>query len=171
MPALNVINGDLQVRGHLAPNSMSLPASAVTNASVAADAAIDVSKLKHEHRARLSQGVAANATAQNEVRYVARAAGTVEEFVAGLVTPPNTATGGGGRSATVDLKKNGTTVLSGVITLDSTNVAYVVEAGTISVIPYVAGDVFTIEVALGGGSTGTHVVGLFAEAVFYEAAS
>jgi hypothetical protein len=167
MPELSTLNSDLRVLGHLTANTMSIPAASVSNSSVKADAALDASKLVHEHRGRIAQGIAANAAAQSEVVHVARAAGTLEQFVVGLVTPPDTASGSSGRTATFDLKKNGTTVLSATVVLDSTNVAYVVEAATISVSAYVAGDVFTVIITV-GGSVGTHALGVFAEALFHE---
>jgi hypothetical protein len=61
---------------------------------------------------------------------------------------------------TVDLRKNGTTVLSAVITLNNANTARVAVAGALSVTTLVAGDVLEVVTATAGG--GTLATGVFA---------
>jgi hypothetical protein len=75
----------------------------------------------------------------------------------------------GAATITVDLKKNGVSVLTATIVLDNANTARVVEAATITTTAAVAGDVFEVSVAVaaGGGTIGS---GVFAYAEFYEAA-
>lgn len=144
--------------------SVALPASSVTNTSVTAAAGIDASKLEHRHRETYSQPNT-TATSVTQVIYTAAAAGTVNSFKAGSIVACI-----GAATVTVDLKKNGSTILSAVITLDSSNTAYVVEAGTINSAAYVAGDMFTIvTVATAGG--GTIATGFTCIAEFEEAAS
>lgn len=153
--------GDLVVTGNLSAGGLYLSSSVVSNAQVAAGANVDANKLQHQHRALFEQPNTA-ATSETKAVHVAKASGTVEAFVAGSIVAPI-----GGATVTVDLKKNGTTVLTAVITLDNGNTAYVVEAGTVSVSAYVAGDVFTVvTVATTGG--GTLPTGVFAAATFNE---
>jgi hypothetical protein len=163
MAQSNRIVGDLHVAGNLTADSLAVPNSSVTNEKVAAGAGIDASKLDHQNIVVFAQ---ANTTAAAETRavYVAHAAGTIEEFEAGSIAACT-----GNATITVDLKKNGTTVLSAVITLDSGNTAYVVEAGTVSSAAYVAGDVLTVVVAVNAG-TGALGTGVFARAMLREAA-
>jgi len=142
--------------------TIGLPASSVVNASVSASAAIDASKLEHRFRALYTQPNT-TATSVTETIYIAEAAGTVNLFEAGSIVACI-----GAATVTVDLKKNGSTILSAVITLDSANTAYVVESGTINSAAYVAGDWFTIvTVATAGG--GTIATGFACVAEFEEA--
>lgn len=148
------IAGDLIVTGGLAVGSLTLPSSSVVNASVAAGADIDAAKFIHPIRVTEAQD---NVAAADETRiiHVARRAGTVVSFRAGSI-----AIAVGNAIATVDLKKNGTTVLSAVITLDNANTNRVAEAGTINTAAYVAGDVFEWVVVDTIG-TGTLPTGVF----------
>lgn len=154
-------DGDLYVSGILSCNDMAVPAGVVVNASVAAAAAIASTKLQHRHNKTYGQtGANADATI---ITHVAKGTGTLKTFVAGsigLCTASN--------STTIDLKKNGTTCLTAVITLDSGNTARVAEAASVSVSAYVAGDVF--EIVVDKTSDSGDATGLFACAEFDEAA-
>lgn len=165
--ALQRLDGDLHVTGRISSASMTVPDSTVDNDAVASDAAIAATKLVHRHHKEYAQEAAANASAGAYVIHVARAAGSVIDFAAGLIVAADTAPGSSGRTATMDLKKNGTTVLTGTIQLDNANTAYVIETATISSAAYVAGDVFTV-VITAGGSVGTYPKGIFAQATFHE---
>lgn len=161
----NRIEGNLYVAGTLSAETMIVADNSVDDDSVEADAAIASTKLQHRHHAVFTQPLSAAAD-ETRVIYVAQAAGTLESFGAGSITLNIS-----GSTVTVDLKKNGTTVLTGVVSLsDSGNTAYVLESGTIASAAYVAGDCFTIVVdaTVGGGTLAT---GLFASAVFDEAAT
>jgi hypothetical protein len=165
--AVSRFDSDLQVDGHLTAKSMSIPASSIDDEDIKAGANIDPTKMRHEFRARYTQEASGNAAAATTVLHNARAAGTVNGVKVGLVTPPDTAVGSSGRTATIDIKKNGTTILSATVTLDSTNTAYVAVAGTVSSAAYSAGDTFTA-VQTVGGSAGTHAKGVFVELSLYE---
>lgn len=156
-----VLGTDLFVNGHLRARTATLPDNSVTNASVPSGAAIDAAKLQHQHRPGFGQP---NTTATTETRAVhaAHGAGTIVAFYAGSVVANV-----GAATVTANLLKNGVTVLTGVVTLDSGNAAFVPEAGTLSVTSYVAGDVFTIAlIATAGG--GTLATGAYAFAVLNE---
>jgi hypothetical protein len=127
-----------------------------------AAAGVQQTKLQHQNRGNLDQP---NTTATTETKVVATiygATGTILSFKAGSIAPCS-----GAATITLDLKKNGTTVLASVITLDNANAARVAEAGTLSVVSLVAGDVLEIVVTAtaGGGTIGT---GLFAEVRWAE---
>jgi hypothetical protein len=164
MPDNNRIPGNWAVGGILSATTMVIPANSVGDDQVEADAGIAASKLEHESHATFAQ---ANTSAADETRiiYVAHAAGEVLEFKAGSI-----AAAVGDSTVTVDLKKNGTTILSSVITLDNGNTARVVEAGTLVASPtYVAGDVFEVVIDATVG-TGTLPTGVFGSMVVNEAA-
>jgi hypothetical protein len=142
--------------GLTASGGMTIPAGAVSNAQVAAGAAIAHDKLDHQYGplAPLTPGTAQSETVPT---FVARSAGTVLSFKVGAVVANI-----GAATVTFDLKKNGTTVLTGVVTLNNGDAAYTPKAGTLSGTPtFVAGDVFTVvTVATAGG--GTLATGIYA---------
>lgn len=163
--AVSTIEGALRVRGSLVADSISLPANTVGDAEVGTASPITADKLIHQYGPVFDQP---NTTATSETRviHVARGPGTIVAFRAGTIAACS-----GAATITVDLKKNGTTVLSSVITLDNANTARVVEAGTISGTQTVGdGDVLEVVTVAtaGGGTLGT---GLFAQAIIREEGS
>lgn len=70
---------------------------------------------------------------------------------------------------TVDLKKNGTSVLTSTVTIDHTVAAYTQVAASIATNTYVAGDVFEVVVTATAGG-GTLPQGLFVALITREAA-
>jgi hypothetical protein len=116
----------------------------------------------HQHICELSwSGTAAAAT---QVIHVVRGAtATLRSAGAGCVVANI-----GNATVTVDIKKNGTTVLTGTIGLSVSESAYDIVAGAISVTDSVAEDVFTAVVTVNAG-TGTLGTGLFIVLVFDEA--
>ena len=113
----------------------------VLNKHVAADAGLEASKLEHRFMRYLNQDdtvVAVTIPIQ-----VARGAGVVKKVEAGSIVVCTTG------SVTIDVKKNGTTVLTSVITLDDGNAVRVMEAGTIAGDgSYLADDFFEVVVAI-----------------------
>lgn len=140
----NVHNANLHLNGNLtfaSTSTATLPNQTVTNATVSASAAIAASKQQHEVYQCVGQA-GAIAAGTFPLHLVLGATFTARKFYAGSVAPASSG------SCTIDLKKNGTTVLSAVITLDSGNSAYVGEAASsISTPAAVAGDVYTVVVA------------------------
>lgn len=133
---------------------VTVPSGSFDNADIAEGADIDADKMLHRLHPTYGQANSA-AVDETKVIYVAQAAGTVLAVEAGSI-----AKAVGDATCTVDVKKNGTTILGGVITLDSGNTNRVVEAGTVSVTSYAAGDVF--EVVIDGTiGTGTLPTGVF----------
>lgn len=146
-------------------NQPTFPDGGVTNAKVSASAAISASKLQHQHRVKFDQP---NTSATSETRVIYRcygATGTIKEFAAGSI-----AIAAGAATVTLDLKKNGTSVLSGVITLDTGNTARVAELASLSGTSLAAGDVLeVVTVATAGG--GTLPTGVFASLTVEEDAA
>jgi hypothetical protein len=146
--------GNLHVVGRITSESMTIPDSTVTDDTVASDAGIGAEKLQHQYQPRYFQsGTAAAATAVLHV--VQGDTATLMAVDVGSVVAAV-----GDSTVTVDVKKNGTTVLSGTVQLDSGNSAYVPEAGTVSVSNAVDGDVYTAVVTVSAG-TGTLPTGLY----------
>lgn len=73
----------------------------------------------------------------------------------------------GDSTVTVDVRKNGVTVLSATIQLDVANTNYVSEAGTLSVTALAVGDVLTVVMTVSAG-TGTLPTGVYVTAVVDE---
>lgn len=118
---------DVTIRGTLAPSSITLPDGVITrSAQVLAGANISADKTEQRVFPSWHQPNSA-ATTETRTVFVARRAGTLNEVIAGSIVAAT-----GNATVTLDLKKNGTTMLTGVITLDSANTARIVESGTIS---------------------------------------
>ena len=116
-------------------------------------------KFIQEHRLTYGQEMATDVAAAKRMIYECRyyGGGTILGVACGLagVVP------GGDRTAVIEVYKNGTTVLTGAVTLDSSNTIRESEAGTLVTTPTVAeGDVLEVGVTL-GGSSGTHPRGLW----------
>jgi len=140
-----------------------ITAGTIVNADLADAAAIVATKVQHQYSPLFAQANSAAASDTGRVLHVVKGAtGTIVAFRAGSIVAAI-----GAATVTVDLKKNGTTVLSAVITLDSGNTAYIVEEGTISVPAVVAGDVLTLVIVATAGG-GTLPTGLFAQVVIRE---
>jgi hypothetical protein len=165
--AQSVINQDMRVQGNLACQTFNAPAGCINNAAVAADAQIATSKLVHRHKIHYSQQVGVDAASDAKVLFVCTATtggATIQKFGAGSVAIAGAAT-----TITVDLKKNGGSILSATFALDSGNTNYVIEepVGFTST-ALVAGDVVTAHFTLAGANEPT---GLFAVLVVDELAA
>lgn len=126
----------------------------IVDADVKSDAAIGAAKLDHQYQPHYSQsGTAAAATVVLHV--VQEATAVLHAVKCGSIVAAV-----GDSTVTIDIKKNGTTVLSATVQLDNANTAYIVESGTISVSTAVVGDVYTAVITVSAG-TGTLPTGLF----------
>jgi hypothetical protein len=165
----SIIDGDLIVRGKTTPQGgLTLPTGSVGDAQIDPTNPITAAKLQQQINRVYEQGRGASvASKTGEPVHVARAAGTVDAIDIG-VTVAGVSWAGGGK-LTVDLLKNGSSVLSGVITVDGTTAAFAKVSGTISSAAYSSGDVFEVVVTVTAG-TGTIAQGLFVRVVFKEAA-
>lgn len=148
------LTGDTYVDGTLKARAMDIPAGTIIDSDVSASAGISASKLQHQYQPTWSQP---NTTATAETRVLHRvfgATGTVSGFKAATIAACI-----GDSTITVDLKKNGSSILSAPIVLDNANTARVAEAGTISTPSVVAGDELEVVITVSAG-TGTLGTGL-----------
>lgn len=150
----SILPGDVVVGGTLSANVTTLSASSVTDAKVAAAADIAATKHRHQHRAMWQQPNSA-ATAETRVLHVAYGLGDIIAVQAGSI-----AKAVGDSTVTIDIKLNGTTILSGTIQLDNANSAYTPESPSLATIAYAAGDVFTAVITISAG-TGTLPTGVY----------
>jgi hypothetical protein len=143
--------------------TLALDAGSVNNSHLSNAAAdiIDADKLQHVYSPTANFGLEYNATpaAKVFVIYQAQKTGVVRSFNAGLYA------GGSSTSITFDLKKNGTSVLSGVVTVTNSDGNRSQVAGTITTPAYSAGDVFTVHLAT---SSTTGAQGPYATAAFED---
>ena len=122
--AQDTINNNLYVAGNLSCQTFSPPASCITDAAVAGNAAIASTKLTHRREIINADASATNGASKQQTVHVIRGAtGTLVAFEAGAVTPL-----GSGDTYTVDLYKNGSSILSGTISLLSTDTARTLKA-------------------------------------------
>lgn len=98
--------------------------------------------------------IGATPVAREEIVHVCRAAGTIRSFIATLNA------GGSSTSITFDLKVNGASVLTGVVTYTNSDGNRAIKTGTIATAPVAAGDVVSIAMAV---SSSTGAQGPYAE--------
>lgn len=143
--------------------TLTLPSGIVTDDTVATAAAIDVDKLQHLYKCGTNFDLAVGGTpvTREETVFVASGAGVIRGFHY-TCTDTGTST-----SIAWDLKKNGTTVLSGAGSTTHSDTDRQVKDGTLSVTTFAADDHFTIVMTV---SSATGALGPFAWAEFEEAA-
>lgn len=152
--------GDLYVQGALRADSMSLPNNSVGNAQVNSGSPLDGTKTTARYRKTVTQkrGVSIAANAGEPIHQVTSTSGaTLVGFQASILVAGVTWAGGG--QAVVDLKKNGSSVLSGTITIDGSTVIYTPVIGTFASTALVQNDVLEVVVTFTAG-TGTPAQGL-----------
>lgn len=164
--SLSRIESDMHVAGNLSCNTVTLPAGAVSNVDVASGASIATTKLQHRYSRTYSQESATNAADESRVLFTTYGAtGTVISFKAGAVVAAT-----GNATCSVDLKKNGTSILASALSLTSSQTAYAELTATISTASIVAGD--NLEVAIDGNvGSGALAKGVYCTLVVDETAS
>lgn len=164
--ALTRIESDAHVAGNLSANTMTYPAGSISNVDVASGASIATTKLQHRHSKTYAQESATNAADESRVLFTTYGAtGTIISFKAGAVVAAT-----GNATCSVDLKKNGTSVLSAALSLTSSQTAYAELTATISTASIVAGD--NLEVTIDGTvGTGALAKGVYCTLVVDETAS
>ncbi len=154
---MNRVDGDFYVGGTLYASAMDIPAGTLVNADVAAAAAVAASKC--QQYPTKTYGQAGTAVAASVIMHVVRGAtGTIKEFVAGNITA-----NAGASTVTLDLLKNGVSVLNTVVTLNNATGNRSVEEGNIDTTALVAGDVLEVVVALNQSGTDALAIGVAAE--------
>jgi hypothetical protein len=144
------LEGDVYINGTLSAKNFNPPDNSITRQEqVAAGINLDASKVEHRYvkTEALTDHATDSAVVRRVVHVVQGATATIQSFSAG-VTVAATSTG----VCAVDLKVNGSSVLSATITLDSANAAFSQEAGTLADADLVAGDVVEISIDSTSGS-------------------
>jgi hypothetical protein len=143
---------------------MILPAGSVGDSQANIASPIQATKLQHQYEKTFAQYAGLPASTQTAasdqwVAHIVRGlTATPIDFKAGCVTVCV-----GAATITVDLLRNGTTVLTAPITLNNSQTAYqLVTAAGFSVSPWAVGDVLEVKITAtaGGGTLGK---GLFAQ--------
>ncbi len=135
--------------------TIDLPSTSVGNSQITAGAGIEAEKLEHHHSITGNQPNTAATTETRVIHNVYGATGDTLAFEAGSIVAAT-----GNATVTLDVLKNGTTILASVITLDNANTARVAEAGSISVATLADGDVLEVVIVATIG-TGALPTGLF----------
>lgn len=146
------VEGDVHVNGQLSAQTLALPISAISRNDQVSTTGDPIDATKLEHRHTITMPLSDHATDSAVVRKVAHvvqgATAEILSFEAG-VTVAATATG----VCAVDLKVNGSTVLTGTITLDSGNAAFSQESAPgFTDTTLVAGDVVEISIESTSGA-------------------
>lgn len=167
MPATpTVIQGDVIVQGNVSARSISNPAGGMHNAGIFNGVPgdyIDPNKMGHQRNVHFSQDSATTAVAETKsIAVVNGTSGVLQKFSAGSV-----AICIGAGTITIDLKRNGTSLLSAPLVLNSSNTARVPVEATIATPSLAQNDLLEVVMtaAAGGGTIGT---GAFARLVFTE---
>ncbi len=127
-----------------------LNAGCVSNTHVATDAAIVASKMQHQHRSGYAQESATSAADEARVIHVVKGqTGQVLTFKVGAVVANI-----GAAVVDVDLLKNGVSILTAAVQIDSGNAAYALVDATIDTDTLVEGDVLEVSIdgTAGGGT-------------------
>lgn len=163
--ALSTLQGSYYFPGSVIFASITLPGSSVVDGSVTAAANISASKLEHQYQKTYRQSFSEDVVPDRAVIHrVYGASGSIVDFVAGAVTAAGAAS-----TCTVDLLKNGVSVLTSVITLSSSHAAFeLVSPVGYSNTSLSADDVLEVKIASVSGSNLPK--GVFADVVIRERA-
>jgi hypothetical protein len=148
--ATNVIQGDTRIAGTLAPQGFTPPAGCINNAAIPAGAGVAASKLEHQHQIATVHCNHATSIAadRRQIHKVMGATGTITSFgvVATVITGATTTT-------TVDLYKNGSSILSAAISLTSSTAIYIeLQAAGFTSAAVVAGDILEAVISISGSN-------------------
>lgn len=162
----HIFQGNVRVNGNLYP-----PAGSIGNTEIEAGAAIDATKLIHQFPISYAQANGSDVASATQLLHVFRGAATILS----VEVVPATAPTGGDKQFTVDFKLGNAgsgfaTILSGVITVDSSSVTRTVQTGTLTTTAAADGD--TLEVVItASGSTGSQGQGFVTTCFVSEAPS
>lgn len=161
----NQLDDDLQVYGAITCQTLNIPPGTVVDVDVAPLADIDPTKLRHQYLSHYAQVSSANAAVERKVIHVAQGAGTLVRADIGAVTAAI-----GAATATIDLLKNGTSILTTPLSLTSSTAAFVLASMSLAVspTPLSIGDVLEINVTAATAGGGTLAKGLFGRVVTHE---
>lgn len=169
--AQDIINGDLVVNGKVNCTQILPSQACITNAMVASPSspanAVDTTKLRHRTIITLpfnGNSTASAATVIIPAHYVHGTAGSIVAYGVGSVTKATS-----DATAVYDLLKNGSSILSGTIQLDSGNTNRVIEAAPgFSSTTLAAGDCLEAKCTSATAGSGAVPVGAFFQLIIDE---
>ncbi len=141
----------------LGATQIDIPAGEIVNAAISASAAIAASKCQKGLAAHVSRSGTV-VTETLVIHVVKGATGTLTHF-----TVSNVTAAAGASTATVDLQKNGVTVLSAAVTLNAATGNLGEEVGIISSASVVDGDVLTVVITAVQSGTDALATGVMAQ--------
>lgn len=150
---------DLFVGGTLVAKSFTAPKASIGNDAIASGDPIAGVKLQRGISQVIAQDSDAVAAAQTRTVHVAVAAGSIQQVSAGCISPCV-----GDAVITMDVLKNGASILTAAIDITSAQAARALVDATVATTDYAANDVFeiSITVSAGTGTLGSGVFVLFA---------
>lgn len=149
---MSQINDDFYVHGDFRADSMQVPYNTIGDPHIAASLGIiQYNKLQQQRAAKYTQKYGTAVVSERTGIHIGVGSGTIQNFFAVLAVPCV-----GAATVTVDLLKNGVSVLSGIITFNSGVTAFTSVLGTLSGSTYLASDVYEVNVTAtaGGGTIG-----------------
>jgi hypothetical protein len=158
------INSGLFVGGTLSAEFFTPPKSCIDNDAVQGNANIDYTKLQQKHVVRYSQKAGTAIVSETVPIHIADATGELVSIEVVCITPPTTSD-----TVTVDLQAGNVStayasILTSVVTLDSSSITRTVYDSSFATPDYAAGDSFEIVVtATGSSAQGLLVVVTFAQ--------
>jgi hypothetical protein len=154
------------VQDVLSPQILNVPAGAVSDAGVNANAAIAASKQEHQYEHIKADPFATTTAVQRIVMHVVYGlTGTLIQFGCGVTTAAI-----GAATVTVDLYKNGSSILTSAITIDNTLATDTIRTATFTSAALAAGDVLELNITAAAAGGGTLPKGFFARLVMRELA-
>lgn len=165
MAQVQTTTGDVYVDGSLSARIIVLPVNTVNDASVIAATGIQATKLQHQYEQSYKQSFANTIAVDRQmIHWVKGATATIVEFRITATTAMV-----GNATAVIDLLKNGTSILTAQITLDSTTAAFAIKnpAGFTST-ALLIGDFLEVNVVSVNAGTGTLAKGFSAELIVRE---
>lgn len=168
--ATTKIDSDLIVNGNFAANGMTIPAGAVTDSCVAANAQISSSKLR-PHKTVTVELFGPATSVASVTKWILMIKGATSALLDFQCAVAVAGSAGAGLTCTVDLQRSTTaggfaTVLSSTVDMKTT-LARTATAGTITTPAGVAGDIYEVIVTAAAGS-GTLPQGLTVSLRFDE---
>lgn len=131
--------------------AISLPSGAVTDESIASNAAIDADKMQHLYKpgSNFALAIGGTVASYEEIVFVASTAGTIRAFRCTFNS------GGTTGDSDFDLKVNGSSVLSAVVNFANTDTDKAIKDGTISSASLSVDDIVSIAVTRNSSHDGT----------------
>lgn len=146
---------DVLITKTLAPARLTAPIGCIPDNAVPAGANINATKLMHRHEPVYTQQSGANVASERRFFYMARGSAETIQQIQVAVKQAIT----GNSTVTVDILKNGVSILSAVTTINNTLAAFANLAAAVTTSGMVQGDCLEVNVVATAG-TGTLPQGL-----------